>query len=1068
MARENGEIQIDTTEYTTRLELLYEVANKATSYPEVLKLIEDILSVTQRILHSSAVSLLIVDNGQGMLSYYLADGKLKSSLKPVRLHINTGIVRWVARTATTVTANDVTKDERFDPEIDGVDGITTESILAVPISRGQRVIGVLSVMNKTGGDEFTEKDAIVLSGLASTEALVLLVSMVVLALRNIDLNKIKPGESRRVDSYQLNVRGHSRRVREYALLAAKAFSLSPDELQTIEFGVLLHDIGKIGIRDHGLRSSDSLTDYEKTILLEHSVIGAEIISEIPFLEKAAKIVRYHHERYDGGGYPEGLKGDAIPMYARLIAVADAFDNMTTEYPHYDSLTDAEAIEELKRKTGVQFCPVMVRAFITEFTKQKDEIRQEEIEIIKPAPSAKEPERDKTARSTGDSETWRSRGIALLRAGRYEDALEAFEEAIDINSSNAAAWRNKGAVLGRLGKDNLALRALTRSIELDPGNASSWHNKATALYRLGRNKEGKQARDIERQILKKMEQAEAWQRKGAAKEAREKEQREAERLAKERAEQEAREKERQEAERLARERAEQEAREKERQEAERLAKEKAEQEAIAFEPQGEETIETADGWRSKGTALVREGRHEEALKAFMKAIELDPKYTVPRRKKFVSVFNIGPSAEAVEDKKAEKLAQKQAERLARERAEQEAREKEQQEAERLARERAEQEAREKERQEAERLAREKAEQEAREKEQQEAERLAREKAEQEAKEKERLEAERLAREKAEQEAKEKERLEAERLAREKAEQEAKEKERLEAERLAREKAEQEAKEKERLEAEKLARKQAEQEARERAKREAEESARQKEAEKLAQKQAEQEARERAKREAEEAAKVREAEKLARKQEEQEGKERAKRKAQEAAKVKEAERLAKKQAEREARERAKREAEESARQKEAEKLAQKQAEQEAKERAKREAEESARQKEAEKLAQKQAEQEARERAKREAEEAARAREAEEEARYMELELFEGEVRLEIKSDGGFEQVEEFKKSLRGIENLRITLDSWSEDEGIIIAVALKEPMLLGNVLKNIKIVDQVYRNRKRIVVVLTAGK
>ena len=124
--------------------------------------------------------------------------------------------------------------------------------------------------------------------------------------------------------------------------------------------------------------------------------------------------------------------------------------------------------------------------------------------------------------------------------------------------------------------------------------------------------------------------------------------------------------------------------------------------------------------------------------------------------------------------------------------------------------------------------------------------------------------------------------------------------------------------------------------------------------------------------------------------------------------------------------------------------------------------------EKLAQKQAEQEAKDKAKREAEEAVRIKEAEKEAQFMESELFEGEVRLEIKSDGGFEQVERFKQSLRGIENLRITLDSWSEDEGIIIAIALEEPMLLGNILKNIKIVEQVYRNRKKVVVVLQAGK
>ena len=474
--RENGGIQIDTTEYNTRLELLYEVANKATSYPEVLKLIEDILSVTQRILNSAAVSLLIIDNNKGILSYYLANGKLKSSLKPIKLSENSGIVRWVARTGMAVIVNSPAEDERFDEVIDGINGTTTESLLAVPLIRGEKVIGVLRVVNKADGDKFTENDSVVLSGLASTEALVMLVSMTVLALRNIDLNREKPGNSRRTDSSYLHISGHSRRVREYALLAAKYFSFSPDELQTIEFAALLHDLAKIGIRDHGLRTSDSLTDYERMILLEHSVIGADIIGEIPFLEKVAKIVRYHHERYDGSGYPDGLKEDNIPMYTRLITVADAFDNMTTEYPHYDTLSDAEAIAELKRGVGVQFCPLMVEAFITEYTRQKEEQKKEELDTIAP----EQVEKGKPAKSTEDSEVWRSRGINLLRAGRYEEAIEAIDMAIEIDPNNAAAWRNKGTALGRQGKDVMALRAITRALELDPDNAASWHNKATAL------------------------------------------------------------------------------------------------------------------------------------------------------------------------------------------------------------------------------------------------------------------------------------------------------------------------------------------------------------------------------------------------------------------------------------------------------------------------------------------------------------------------------------------------------------------------------------------------------------
>ena len=167
--------------------------------------------------------------------------------------------------------------------------------------------------------------------------------------------------------------------------------------------------------------------------------------------------------------------------------------------------------------------------------------------------------------------------------------------------------------------------------------------------------------------------------------------------------------------------------------------------------------------------------------------------------------------------------------------------------------------------------------------------------------------------------------------------------------------------------------------------------------------------------------------------------------------------------------------NARDKEVEKEAKKKAEaiakenarkeaEEAKARAKKEAEETARAKEAAKIAKKKAEAEAREKARLEAEEAARQKEAEEGSLYLESELFDGQVRLEINSSSGYELVEQFKKGLREIDNLRITLDSWSEEEGIIIVVSLKEPMLLGNILQQMKSVEQVYRSRKKVVVVL----
>jgi putative nucleotidyltransferase with HDIG domain len=157
--------------------------------------------------------------------------------------------------------------------------------------------------------------------------------------------------------------GHSRRVRNYTLMAAKVLNIPFDELQVIEFGALLHDIGKIGISDSILRKREPLTAEELYIIRKHSIRGADIVHGIPFLEKVTNLVLCHHERFDGKGYPGGLKGEQIPIGAGLIAVADAFDTMTTDRSYRRALSFEEAINELMSGAGTQFHPVAVNALI---------------------------------------------------------------------------------------------------------------------------------------------------------------------------------------------------------------------------------------------------------------------------------------------------------------------------------------------------------------------------------------------------------------------------------------------------------------------------------------------------------------------------------------------------------------------------------------------------------------------------------------------------------------------------------------------------------------------------------
>ncbi|MFC2122321.1 HD domain-containing phosphohydrolase [Bacteroidota bacterium] len=367
-----GETTAEVYEYKQRLELLYDVAQQASSFSEVSMLLENILQVTQKLIRAEASSLLLVDQDKMELFFHAAGGKVAKKLKNMRIGLDSGIAGWVAHHGVPLVSNDVATDELFSGHVDQVTGFVTKSIIAVPVVRGQNVIGIIELLNKSDGSEFTEGDLAISTGFATTEAMILLFSMAATAINNIKLHQAaQDGLKSTVetlvaatDAKDPYAYGHSRRVKEYVLLAAKTLSFSDEDLRLIEFGALLHDIGKIGIYDSIMRKSGSLTDEDWYIMRKHPLRGANIVGEIPFLAEAREIVLYHHEKFDGTGYPEGLKGENIPFGARLVAVADAFDAMTSERSYRKALSTDYALGELGKNSGTQFCPVAVEAFVS--------------------------------------------------------------------------------------------------------------------------------------------------------------------------------------------------------------------------------------------------------------------------------------------------------------------------------------------------------------------------------------------------------------------------------------------------------------------------------------------------------------------------------------------------------------------------------------------------------------------------------------------------------------------------------------------------------------------------------
>lgn len=158
--------------------------------------------------------------------------------------------------------------------------------------------------------------------------------------------------------------GHSRRVTAYTIALARAMDIEPDELRTIARGAFLHDIGKIATPDRILLKPGRLNNEETAVMHEHCARGYEIVRKIPFLRDAAEIVYAHQERFDGKGYPRGLSGQEIPLGARIFAVADALDAITSDRPYRRGASFETACEEIARYSGQQFDPQVVEVFLT--------------------------------------------------------------------------------------------------------------------------------------------------------------------------------------------------------------------------------------------------------------------------------------------------------------------------------------------------------------------------------------------------------------------------------------------------------------------------------------------------------------------------------------------------------------------------------------------------------------------------------------------------------------------------------------------------------------------------------
>ncbi len=253
---------------------------------------------------------------------------------------------------------------------------TAGESLCLPIKIRGEIFGVMMVAEKSGGRSFSGEDMFIASFLLQKTAL----SIENIALYESMVSNMRSTLGALVHAMEAKdpyTRQHSRRVTNLSVLTSQTMGLPLDQIESVRFAAYLHDIGKIGIKDYVLLKNSRLSQDEYEHIKQHPVIGESIIMDMDLTAQERAIIRHHHEKWDGNGYPDGLAGEDIPLLARIVAVADAYDAMTSDRPYRPTRLREEAVEELKRWAGRQFDPEVVVAFVEMLSRFHPAIRKDD-------------------------------------------------------------------------------------------------------------------------------------------------------------------------------------------------------------------------------------------------------------------------------------------------------------------------------------------------------------------------------------------------------------------------------------------------------------------------------------------------------------------------------------------------------------------------------------------------------------------------------------------------------------------------------------------------------------------
>lgn len=356
------------------LSLLYDISQIFASTFNAAEASQYILERLCDIIEVDRASLMLVDKETKELKIVFAKGISEDIVKNIKVKIGEGISGWVAKEGRPLLIKNIEDSPSEVQEVVLNQGrFKTKSFLAIPLICSplrieNRIIGVINLTDKKSGREFTQHDLDLLSAISTQIGLLIEHKRLFDDLRELLISTVRVLISV-LEAKDMYTSGHSQRVTECALAIAEELSLSKAEKSNLELAGLLHDIGKIDIPKEILAKTTKLTAEEYSQIKTHSTKGIEILKHIKQLSETIPTILYHHERFDGKGYPEGLKAEEIPLASRILAVSDSFDAMTSTRSYRTAVSREDALEEIKRNSGSQFDPQVCEAFFRAYQKK---------------------------------------------------------------------------------------------------------------------------------------------------------------------------------------------------------------------------------------------------------------------------------------------------------------------------------------------------------------------------------------------------------------------------------------------------------------------------------------------------------------------------------------------------------------------------------------------------------------------------------------------------------------------------------------------------------------------------